>query len=163
MGCSAWAGIALSLGTSQRGSSAVCQSCWTQPPTELCDLVNGYFRSFTAGDPDWVDRHVLNGDELRLIGTNAEEWLNGSSGFETFRREAADATGALTATLSDVEAFSHADVGSGAALVRFTLPSGLSARARFSAVFASIDGTWKVVSSAQDRPTTGTHPTTGEL
>jgi hypothetical protein len=94
-----------------------------------------------------VERYVLNGEELRLIGTNAEEWLNGADGFETFRHEAEGATGALNATLSDVEAFSHGEVGWGAALVRFTLPSGSSAHARFSVVFVNIDGTWKVVSS----------------
>ncbi|MGI9577358.1 MAG: nuclear transport factor 2 family protein [Microthrixaceae bacterium] len=123
-----------------------------RPSPEICDLVSGYFRSFTAGDPDWVERHVLNGDHLRLIGTNAEEWLDGTDGFETFRHEAAGATGALTAALSDVEAFSHGEVGWGAALVRFTLPNGLSTRARFSAVVVSIGGTWKVVNSHTSIP-----------
>ena len=123
-----------------------------RPSTELCDLVSGYFRSFTTGDSDWVERHVLNGDELRLIGTNAGEWLDGTDGYDTFRHEAAGATGALTATLSDVEAFSYGEVGWGAALVRFTLAGGLSARARFSAVFVSVDGMWKVVSSHTSIP-----------
>ena len=123
-----------------------------QPSTELCDLISGYFRSFTTGDSDWVERHVLNGGKLRLIGTNAEEWLNGTDGFETFLHEAANATGALKATLSDIEAFSEGEVGWGAALVRFELPSGLTARARFSVVFVSIDGTWKMVSSHTSIP-----------
>ena len=123
-----------------------------QPSTELCDLISGYFRSFTTGDPDWVERHVLNGDQLRLIGTNAEEWLNGTDGFETFLHEAANATGALKATLSDIEAFSEGEVGWGAALVRFELPSGLTAQARFSVVFVSIDGTWKMISSHTSVP-----------
>ena len=123
-----------------------------RPSSELCDLVSGYFQSFTAGDPDWVERHVLNGDELRLIGTNAGEWLGGTNGFATFLQEAAGATGALTATLSDVEAFSHGEVGWGAALVRFTIPNGLWAQARFSAVFVSVDGTWKVVGSHTSIP-----------
>ena len=123
-----------------------------QPSPELRDLVSGYFRSFTAGDPEWVARHVLDGDELRLVGTNADEWLGGTDGFEAFRHEAAGATGALVAALSEVEAFFHGEVGWCAALVRFTLPSGLSARARFSAVFVSIEGTWKVVSSHTSIP-----------
>ena len=123
-----------------------------RPSSELCDLVSGYFRSFTTGDSDWVERHVLNGDELRLIGTNAEEWLDGTDGYDTFRHEAAGATGALTATLSDVEAVSYGEVGWGAALVRFTLAGGLSARARFSAVFVSVDGMWTVVSSHTSIP-----------
>ncbi|NNE11962.1 MAG: SnoaL-like domain-containing protein [Ilumatobacter sp.] len=123
-----------------------------RPSSELRDLVSGYFRSFTAGDPDWVERHVLNGDEFRLIGTNAEEWLAGSDGFDTFRHEAAAASGALDATVSDVEAFCEGDVGWGAALVRFSLSNGQSARARFSAVFVTIDGTWKLVSSHTSIP-----------
>ena len=78
--------------------------------------------------------------------------MDGTDGYDTFRHEAAGAPGALITALSDVEAFTHGEVGWGAALVRFTLPSGLSARARFSAVFVSIDGTWKVVSSHTSVP-----------
>ncbi len=129
-----------------------CQSGRMQPSTELFDLISGYFRSFTTGDLDWVERHVLDDDQLRLIGTNAEEWLSGTDGFETFRHEAANATGALKATLSDIEAFSEGGVGWGAALIRFELANGLSAQARFSVVFVSIDGTWKMVSSHTSIP-----------
>lgn len=119
---------------------------------ELGELITGYFASFTSGDPDWVDRHVLRGDELRLIGTNAEEWLAGRDAFEVFRREAAAAAGTLDATLWDIEAYSMGDVGWGAGLVRFALPSGLTARARFSVVFVAVDGTWRVVSSHTSLP-----------
>lgn len=113
----------------------------------LCELIAGYFESFTVGDPDWVERHVLNGAELRLIGTSAEEWLEGVQGFSVFQQEAATATGALGAEVCDVEAYSHGDVGWGAAKVRFTLPTGESARSRFSVVFILREGVWKVVSA----------------
>lgn len=119
---------------------------------ELVELIAGYFHSFTAGDPDWVERHVLNGDELRLIGTNPDEWLGGVDGFSLFQQEATAATGALRAEVSDIEAYSHGEVGWGAALVRFTIPSGLTADARFSVVFIAVDGAWKVVSSHTSLP-----------
>jgi len=122
------------------------------PSAEVGELISGYFASFTSGDPDWVERHVLRSDELRLIGTNAEEWLQGTDAFDVFRRESAAATGALGASLSDIEAYSMGDVGWGAGLVRFTLPNDLTAQARFSAVFVVVDGTWKVVSSHTSLP-----------
>jgi hypothetical protein len=115
--------------------------------SELRELIVGYFESFTVGDPDWVDRHVLNGPELRLIGTGHDEWLDGVGGFSVFQQESAGATGALSAEVSDIEAYSEGDVGWGAALVRFTLPNGQWARSRFSVVFVDHDGTWKVVSA----------------
>ena len=122
------------------------------PSADIAELIAGYFASFTSGDPEWVERHVVRGDELRLIGTNVEEWLQGTTAFDLFRREAAAATGTIDASLSDIEAYSMGEVGWGAGLVRFTVPSGLTAQARFSAVFVTIDGTWKVVSSHTSIP-----------
>ena len=57
--------------SSEANPVVFCEGCWMQPSTELGQLIGGYFRSFTVGDPGWVEHHVLNGDELRLIGTNA--------------------------------------------------------------------------------------------
>jgi len=114
---------------------------------ELGELIAGYFESFTVGNPDWVDRHVLNSAELRLIGTSSDEWLDGEQAFSVFRHEAATASGTLRAEVSNVEAYSDGGVGWGAALVRFTIPSGQTARSRFSVVFILHDGTWKVASA----------------
>ena len=55
--------------------------------SELRELIVRYFESFTVGDPDWVDRHVLNGPELRLIGTGHDEWLDGVGAFSVFQQE----------------------------------------------------------------------------
>lgn len=115
--------------------------------SELCELIVGYFESFTGGDSAWVERHVLTGPELRLIGTAADEWMGGGQAFSAFQREAAAANGTLSADVSDVEAYSEGDVGWGAALVSFTIPSGQSARSRFSVVFIKSAGTWRVVNA----------------
>ena len=115
--------------------------------SELRELIVGYFESFTVGDPAWVERHVVNGAELRLIGTSADEWMEGAQAFSAFQREAAAANGTLNADVSDVEAYSEGDVGWGAAVASFTIPSGQSARSRFSVVFIKSAGTWKVVSA----------------
>lgn len=123
-----------------------------RPSPELCDLIAGYFRAFTSGEPDWVKSHVHQGAELRMIGTTADEWLQGAEGFDVFLREATDASGALSATVSDVEAYSLDSVGWGAARVRFELADGRKARARFSVVFVLTDGMWKVVSSHTSIP-----------
>ena len=138
--------------TSGQHCVLICDTGRMLGSSELGELITGYFASFTSGDPDWVERHVLRSDELRLIGTNAEEWLQGTDAFDVFRREAAAATGTLDASLSDVEAYSLGDVGWGAGLVRFAVPSGQTAQARFSVVFVAVDGTWKVVSSHTSIP-----------
>lgn len=119
---------------------------------EIRDLITGYFRAFTVGDPDWVERHVSRGDELRLIGTNAEEWLQGADGFDRFRGEAATATGALTAELADIEAYATSEVGWGAARLTFTTADGATARARFSVVFERRDRVWVMVASHTSVP-----------
>ena len=115
--------------------------------TELEDLIAGYFNAFTAGDVEWVDRHVSRDPALRLIGTDPSEWLRGGAGFELFRREAASANGALTAELSEIEAYRDGAVGWGAVLVEFTNRAGAIARARFSVVFRVEGDEWRMVSS----------------
>ena len=123
-----------------------------QDSPEIRDLIAGYFRAFTVGDPGWVEMHVSAGDELRLIGTNAEEWLGGPVGFQRFRAEAAAASGTLAAELSDVEGYSASDVGWGAARIRFVTEDGSSARARFSVVFERRDRVWVMVASHTSVP-----------
>ena len=115
--------------------------------TELETLIAGYFNAFTAGDVDWVDRHVSRDPALRLIGTDPSEWIRGDAGFELFRREAASANGALAVELPEIEAYRDGDVGWGAALVEFTNRDGATAGARFSVVFQLDGGEWKMVSS----------------
>ncbi|MGI9622887.1 MAG: nuclear transport factor 2 family protein [Acidimicrobiales bacterium] len=114
---------------------------------ELRVLIAEYFEAFTAGGPEWVDGHVVNSPELRLIGTNASEWLEGEQAFAVFRQEASEAAGTLGAEVTEIEAYSEGDVGWGAALVRFTIPTGETARSRFSVVFVMRSGDWKVVSA----------------
>ena len=119
---------------------------------EIRELIAGYFNAFTVGDPEWVEKHVSTGHELRLIGTNAEEWLSGPEGFQLFRAEAAAATGTLIAELSDIEAYATPDVGWGAARGKFTSGGGATARARFSVVFERRDGVWVMVASHTSVP-----------
>ena len=115
--------------------------------SELRELIAEYFESFTVGDPEWVDRHVVNSPELLLIGTGPDEWLDGEHGLSVFRQEATVATGTLDAEVSHIEAYSQGEVGWGAARVRFTIPTGQTARTRFTAVFLLRDGVWKLVSA----------------
>lgn len=113
---------------------------------ELCDLIAGYFRSFTEGDVDWVDRHVSRDRRLRLIGTDPKEWQKGEAGFDAFRREAAT-PGALIVELSEIEAYRAGEVGWGAARVMFTNQDGATAEARFTVVLELDEDAWKVVNS----------------
>lgn len=97
----------------------------------------------------------MNDAELRLIGSNPDEWLQGVDAFMLFRQEASAATGTLGAEVSDIEAYSHGETGWGAGQVRFRTSDGRVARARFSVVFILVDGVWKVVSSYTSIPVPG--------
>ena len=119
---------------------------------ELRELILGYFSAFTTGDPGWVDRHVSRDPSLRLIGTAPNEWLQGEAGFDVFRREAAGATGALAAEVSEVEAYRCDEIGWGAAEVTFTNRQGATATARFTVVFHREGPDWKVVNSHTSLP-----------
>ena len=106
----------------------------------------GYFNAFTAGDVQWVDRHVTRDPALRLVGTDPSEWISGDAEFDLFRREAASANGAYRRP-SRSGGVSRRRRRLGAALVVFTNREGATATARFSVVFRIDGDEWKMVSS----------------
>lgn len=111
----------------------------------IADLIRAHARSFTSGDVRWVERHVEQSADLRVIGTAPGESLAGEEAFSTFRKEAAAADGTLSAEVSDVEAFSDGDVGWGSAQVTFRTATGMVARARSTMVFRNDGDTWRLV------------------
>ena len=120
--------------------------------TELRELIVGCFRALANGDPEFFERHVLRGAELRLIGATAEEWFGGVNGFELLRQQAADGRGELRAAAEKVEAYSNGDVGWGAAVIRYSYGADQVVMARETFVFHRFDRIWKLVQSHTSFP-----------
>ena len=111
---------------------------------ELEKVVVQRFDAATRGDPSLIDRHVSRQGGRRLVGTDPDEWFEGSAAAE-FLREGLPGGGGGVRSLSDLQAFSEGTVGW--AMTRFTLtfPDGSSVSPRWSAVFHREDDEWKFV------------------
>ncbi len=83
--------------------------------------------------------------DLRIIGTDPAEWLDGAPAFAFLRDEAATVGGKVTVRLTAVEGFAEGSVGWGAALPEITLADGARVTPRWSAVFHREDDAWKLV------------------
>ena len=120
--------------------------------TELRQTIIGFFNALEAGDASFFERHVVRGEELRLIGGASEEWFGGIEGFDLMREQAATGRAELRAVPERVEAYSSADVGWGAAMIRYSNGAGETAMARETFVFHRSDDTWKLVQSHTSFP-----------
>lgn len=120
--------------------------------TELRETILGFFDALAAGEADYFERHVLCGDELRLIGGASEEWFGGIEGFDLLREQAATGRTELRAVPERIEAYSSGDVGWGAAVIRYSNGAGETAMARETFVLHRFDGTWKLVQSHTSFP-----------
>jgi ketosteroid isomerase-like protein len=116
-----------------------------QPSAELRDVITGWFKAAAEGDVTWRDHHVSNHPNLRIVGTDPEEWLLGEPAFAFLRNEAATVGGRIKIKVLEVEAFEEGSVGWGLALPEIALQDGQKVTPRWSAVFHREDGTWRMV------------------
>ena len=123
-----------------------------QESSELRDLIFGFFKALAEGDAEFFERHVLRGDELRLIGSTSDEWFGGIEGFDLMREQAASGRGELRASADQVEAYSSGEVGWGAAVIRYSSGTDQTAVGRETFVFHRLDQTWKLVQSHTSFP-----------
>jgi ketosteroid isomerase-like protein len=112
---------------------------------EIRDVIAGWFSAAASGDAGWRDRHVSRRADLRIIGTDPDEWLTGQPAFDFLRNEAETVGGRVSVVLREVEGFREGDVGWGAAVPEITLGDGSKVSPRWSAVFHREDGAWKLV------------------
>jgi ketosteroid isomerase-like protein len=112
---------------------------------EIRDIIAAWFGAVADGDARWRDDHVSTDPDLRLIGTDPEEWLSGPSAYDFFAREARAVGGKVTVRVLEVEGFEEGTVGWGSARPEITLPDGGQVTPRWSAVFHREDGSWKMV------------------
>lgn len=112
---------------------------------ELADVISSWFKAAADGDVQWRDDHVSRVPELRIVGTDPDEFLQGQEAYAFLRDEAENAGGKATVVVNHVEAYEEADVGWGVAVPTITLPDGRSVSPRWSAVFRREAGSWKMV------------------
>ena len=115
---------------------------------EIRDVMASWFEAVARGDVGWRDRHVSGSPDLRIIGTDPEEWLRGQPAFAFLRNEAAAAGGKLRISVGEIEGFVEGSVGWGAASPEITLPDGSHVAPRWSAVFHREGTAWKLVQTA---------------
>jgi hypothetical protein len=116
-----------------------------EPSPELAEIISDWFQSVASGDVGWRDRHVSRHPDLRIVGTDPEEWLSGEAAYVFLRDEAATVGGRVKVSLRDVEAFTEGTVGWGGARPVIALPDGSSVSPRWSGVFRREDGVWRLI------------------
>jgi hypothetical protein len=112
---------------------------------EIRDVIAGWFEAAERGDVTWRDRHVSKRPEIRIVGTDPDEWLTGARAFDFLRHEAATVGGKLSVVIREIEGYREGSVGWGVALPEITLQDGAKVTPRWSAVFHLEDGAWKLV------------------
>ena len=113
--------------------------------SEIVTLVEEWFAAASRGDPSAIDRYVAADPEVRLVGSDPQEWLAGGEQIAAFLRgEVQGGGGAATFSPSETEGFRHGDVGWAATKLTISLPDGKKVRPRWTAVFVRQDG-WKFV------------------
>jgi ketosteroid isomerase-like protein len=112
---------------------------------ELEEIIRNWFAAAAAGDASWRDRHVSKHADLRIVGTDPEEFLDGDAAYQFLKNEAENVGGKVQVRVAEAEAFSEGSVGWGVALPVITLGDGATVSPRWSAVFHREDGGWKMV------------------
>lgn len=112
---------------------------------EVAGVIKSWFEAAVDGDVGWRDDHVSRVPELRIIGTDPGEWLNGEPAYEFLKNEAENAGGRATVTVRDVEGYEEGEIGWGCARPTITLGNGRSVTPRWSAIFHREDGAWRMV------------------
>jgi ketosteroid isomerase-like protein len=85
---------------------------------------------------------------VRAIGTDPGEWWSGGAAVSGVWKEQIEVLGgSMNITPGDLEAFSEGSVGWVADRATFNLPDGSRLPVRFTAVFHTEHGDWKLVQS----------------
>ena len=116
-----------------------------EPCADLQEIIVNWFHAAAAGDASWRDRHVSRHPNLRIVGTDPDEWLEGELAYRFLKDEAESIEGKVQVQVPDVEAFSEGSVGWGVARPVITLGDGRKVSPRWSAVFRREDGGWRMI------------------
>jgi hypothetical protein len=112
---------------------------------ELREMIADWWEAFSRGDGTWFERHVSREAEVRLAGTDSNEWLEGQRVGEFLKGAVEALGGTLKISPGEPVAFRAGNVGWGNTRPTLTLPDGRQIDFRWSAVFRQEDGEWKAV------------------
>ena len=113
---------------------------------ELEQFVAQWFDAASRGDASPVDAHVSLDANVRLIGSDPAELLEGGPAVAEFLRgEVEGAGGNVSFSPANIEAFREGTVGWATTTVTITMPDGRHVSPRWSAVFHLEDEVWKFV------------------
>ncbi|MGQ0798309.1 MAG: nuclear transport factor 2 family protein [Methanobacteriota archaeon] len=111
-----------------------------EPSAELREIIVGWFTAAAAGDVSWRDRHVSHAPELRIVGTDPNEWLKGEPAYAFLKTEAETIGGRIKLRVLEAEAYVEGNVGWGLARPEITLGDGTNVTPRWNAVFRKDEG-----------------------
>ncbi len=112
--------------------------------TELQDIILAAFNDYSSDDASSIERHTSRRAEVRLIGTDPNEWFGGGQAAEVLKREAQDPSFRVS-SLDDLEVLVEGSVGWASARPKWVLEDGTEIPSRWTAVFHQEDGEWKMV------------------
>lgn len=114
------------------------------PSRELRELMLGFYEALAGGDPSFIDRHFSVADGARGLGTDPDEWWQGSRVADAWKEQLKAMGGSMPLVAGDPEAYSEGTVGWAADRPTLQLQGG-AVPVRFTAVFHKEEGEWKIV------------------
>jgi len=111
---------------------------------ELRALMLGFYEALANGDTSFFDRHFSAGDAARGVGTDPEEWWQGSRVAAAWREQLKAMGGSMPLVAGEPEAYAEGTVGWVADRPTLELQGG-AVRVRLTAVFHQEEGEWKLV------------------
>ena len=113
---------------------------------ELRDLTLRFYEALNDGDFSFLERYISRQEGAVFVGTDPNEWWEGSDAFVEEMRAQSEAMGGMQAVPGQLQAYHEGNVGwavDRGAL--FRLPDGTEVPFRNTLVYVQEDGEWKLV------------------
>lgn len=114
--------------------------------TELRDFILSSYKAMLNGDIGFWERHLSQHKGVLMIGTDPNEWWEGSATILRVLRPQAEALTGSTIE-GDLRAYVEGTVGWYADNAEWRLPNGAVISVRFTGVCNKESGDWKIVQS----------------
>ncbi|HEY0070188.1 MAG TPA: nuclear transport factor 2 family protein [Chloroflexia bacterium] len=115
---------------------------------EIRSVAMHYFDAICRGDTGYLEQFVSRDDSTLLVGTDPNEWWTGYERIIGIWKAQFEAVGgSFPIRANNLQAYRDGNVGWFAAQPVITLPDGIGAPLRMTAVVRKEDGDWKLVSS----------------
>ena len=113
---------------------------------ELRDLTLRFYEALNDGDFSFIDRHISRQEGAVFVGTDPNEWWEGTEAFVEEMRAQSEAMGGMQIVSGELQAYREGSVGW--AVDRdalFRLPDGTEMPFRNTLVYVQEDGEWKLI------------------